>query len=94
MKVKVSSRFRNLLSRHFVQRLPKISHPISVTREAFLAFWDKCPLSLKRSSLVFFNKELIDFVNKTNNKLLYCDLLQKKQQQSDSSTSGSGAGTQ
>ncbi|TNV82591.1 hypothetical protein FGO68_gene6089 [Halteria grandinella] len=80
MKLKIAARLRPLLSKHFVQRLPKISIPISVNYEQFIQFWERCPLSLKRSSLVFFDKELIDFVNKTNNKLLYCDLLQKKQQ--------------
>jgi hypothetical protein len=27
---------------------------------------------------VFFSKDLIELVNKTNNRLLYCDLLSKK----------------
>lgn len=78
MKLKIAARLRPLLSKHFVQRLSKISIPISVNYEQFMQFWERCPLSLKRSSLVFFDKELIDFVNKTNNKLLYCDLMQKK----------------
>jgi hypothetical protein len=63
MKLKISTKVRPLLSKHFITRLPKICFPIGVTAEQFLAFWDKCPMVLKRNSLVFFDKELIEFVN-------------------------------
>ncbi len=36
-------------------------------------------MSLKRNALVFFSKDLIELVNKTNNRLLYCDLVNKRQ---------------
>ena len=78
MKVKVNPRLKSLLSKHFVQRLPKVFIPVQVTYEVFSQFWEKCPLSLKRNALVFFSKDLIELVNKTNNRLLYCDLLSKK----------------
>lgn len=78
MKVKISPRLKPLLSKHFVQRLPKVCIPVDFSLEQFNAYWEKCPLSLKRNSLVFFSKELIDLVNKTNSRLLYCDLLSKK----------------
>ncbi len=78
MKVKVSPRLKPLLSKHFVQRLPNVSIPVAISLDQFHAYWDKCPMSLKRNSLVFFSKELIDLVNKTNSRLLYCDLLSKK----------------
>jgi len=78
MKVKVSSRLKPLLSKHFVQRLPNVSIPVALSLEQFNDYWDKCPMSIKRNSLVFFSKELIDLVNKTNSRLLYCDLLSKK----------------
>lgn len=78
MKVKVNPRLKALVSKHFIQRLPKVSIPVSMTYESFRAYWDRCPVSIKRSSLVFFSKDLIDLVNKTNNRLLYSDLLAKK----------------
>ena len=77
--MKVNNRLKALVSKHFVQRLPKLTIPVAVTEETFIGYWDKCPLSIKRNSLIFFSKDLIDFVNKTNNRLLYCDLLSKKQ---------------
>ena len=78
MKVKVNPRLKPLLSKHFLQRIPKVSIPVALSLEQFNTYWDKCPMSLKRNSLVFFSKELIDLVNKTNSRLLYCDLISKK----------------
>ena len=89
MRVKVSPRLKLLVSKHFIQRLPKVSIPVSITQQSFLQYWERCPLATKRSSLVFFSKDLIEFVNKTNNRLLYCDLLHKKQQASQGAAAGS-----
>ena len=79
MKIKVHSKLRAVVSKHFIQRLPKITMPVAFLPSDFKQYWSKCSLTLKRNSLIFFSKDLIDLVNKTNNRLLYCDLLAKKQ---------------
>ena len=89
MKIKVNPRLRGLVSKHFIQRLPKISMPVQVTLADFNLFWDKTSLALKRNSLIFFSKDLIDLVNKINSRLLYCDLVSKKQGGNETSTSQS-----
>jgi hypothetical protein len=77
MKIKVHSSIKSLFSKHFLQRLPKITIPLKITLPEFKQYWDKSSFTLKKNSLCFFSKELIDFVNKTNNRLLYNDLLSK-----------------
>ena len=57
--------------------------PLSASIDDFKLYWEKCSISLKRNSLIFFSKDLIDLVNKTNNRLLYCELLNKKQANSN-----------
>ena len=78
MKVKVSNRMRKMLSKHFVTKiLPKIAEPIDASKAEIQAYWDACSKEFKLSSLCFFSQELIDLVNKTNNKLLYAEILTK-----------------
>jgi hypothetical protein len=77
MKIKVNSSIKHIFSKHFLQRLPKITLSIDVNLKDFKGYWDKCAFTLKKNSLCFFSKDLIDFVNKTNNKLLCNDLLQR-----------------
>ena len=69
---------RRMLSKHFVTKmLPKVAEPIDASKEAIQAYWDTCSKEFKLSSLCFFSQELIDLVNKTNNKLLYAEILAK-----------------
>lgn len=64
--------------------------PVQVTD--FKLFWEKsAPMSLKRNSLIFFSKEVIDLVNKVNSRLLYQDLLSKKQGSSSDSNAASSS---
>ena len=78
MKVKVSNRMRRMLSKHFITKmLPLIAEPIDASRPAIQEYWDSCSKEFKLSSLCFFSQELIDLVNKTNNKLLYAEILAK-----------------
>ena len=78
MKVKISTRLRQMLSRHFVSKiLPGICQPIAASKDAIEAFWTACSKECKVNSLSFFSPELIDLVNKTNSKLLYAELLAK-----------------
>ena len=78
MKVKVANRLRRMLSKHFTMKmLPKLAEPIDATKENIEAYWLDCSKEFKLSSLCFFSQELIDLVNKTNQKLLYAELLTK-----------------
>ena len=78
MKVKVSNRARRMLSKHFVTKiLPKIAEPLEAERSDIYSFWQDCSKEFKQSSLCFFSEELIELVDKTNNKLLCAELLAK-----------------
>jgi hypothetical protein len=91
MKVIVHSKLKQFLSKHLVQRLSKIAMPVSVTMQEFKQYWNACSVSAKRNSLIFFSKDLIDLINKTNARLLYCDLLVKKSIQGTQSTSSTSS---
>ena len=78
MKIKIHPRLKAMLSKHLMQRLPKITMPVQVNLQSFKQYWDKCPLSLKRNSLFFFSKDLVKLINDTNDKLLYGEVANKK----------------
>jgi len=78
MKVKVSNRLRKMLSKFFItKKLPTIAEPIDASKSDIKAFWQECSKEFKLSQMYFFSQELIDLVNKTNNKLLYAEILTK-----------------
>eukprot|EP00347_Sterkiella_histriomuscorum_P006376 403352996 len=54
--------------------------PIIINLQGFKQYWDKCSLTLKRNSLFFFSKDLVKFINETNDKLLYGEFANKKLQ--------------
>ncbi len=78
MKVKVSNRLRQMLSKHFVVKiLPNIAEPVTCTKDDIWQFWKESAKDMKANQLSFFSQELIELVNKTNSKLLYAELLTK-----------------
>ena len=76
--MKVSNRVRRMLSKHFTTKiLPKIAEPLDAKKSDIKVFWESCSKEFKQSSLCFFSEELIELVDKTNNKLLCAELLAK-----------------
>lgn len=73
----------SILSKYYLNKhLPKIvvsldeSDEYQITREKFLQYWiHNLSLSHRKQALCFFMEELIELVNKTNNRLLCRDLV-------------------
>ena len=84
--VKQVSLLRQFFNKHFLQKLPKISQNISFSREDFLSFWTSLPDYTKQQSLIFFSKDLIQLVNKTNTKLLCSEVVNKKKNNASESS--------
>ena len=80
--MKVHPLLEQLLSKNYINKhLPKILialedvNEYQITKERFLHYWsEELNLTHRKQALCFFMDELIDLVNKTNNRLLYKDI--------------------